>query len=115
MLSLVGYTSIAQTIYTPNGTQVPQNSIGTYPEEEWLYTCDYQLQNIQDNVSNRVYGSSCAVISGYSRQYNCHGYAWHISTGGSQTAIFQYIDHGSYIENTYAVEAYVSGNSPSYT
>ena len=66
-------------------------------------------------MSNGAYGSSCVVISNYSRQYNCHGYAWHISTGGNQTAIFQYIDYGSYIENTYAVEAYVSGNSPSYT
>jgi hypothetical protein len=115
MLLLVRYTSIAQTIYTPNGSQVPQNSIGTYPEEEWIGRCDYELQNFQDNLSNGAYGSSCVVISGYSRQYNCHGYAWHVSNGGSQTAIFQYIDHGSYVENTYVVEAYVSGNSPSYT
>lgn len=85
MLSLVGYTSIARTIYTPNGTQVPQNSIGTYPEEEWLYTCDYQLQNIQDNVSNGVYGSSCVVISGYSRQYNYNSSFRFICT-------FQYIN-----------------------
>jgi hypothetical protein len=116
MLLLVRYTSIAQTIYTPNGSQVPQNSIGTYPEEEFvLKTCDYQLQDLQDAVSNGLFGSSCVVIGGYSRQYNCHGYAWHVSTGGSQTAIFQYIDYGNYIENTYAVEAYVAGNNPSYT
>jgi hypothetical protein len=68
MLLLVRYTSIAQTIYTPNGSQVPQNSIGTYPEEEFvLKTCDYQLQDFQDAVSNGLFGSSCVVIGGYSR------------------------------------------------
>ncbi len=107
MLSLVGYTSIAQTVYTPNGSQVPQNALFTYPEEEWRGTCDYQLQNGQNDVSNGLYGSSCVVIGGYSRQYNCHGYAWHVSTGGFQIAIDQPSGDG--------VSPYISGNVPSYT
>lgn len=47
------------------------------------------------------------MLQGYSRQYNCHGYAWHVSTGGSQIAIDQPTYGG--------VTPYVSGSNPSYT
>ncbi len=109
---LIGNVCIAQTVYTPNGSQVPSNAPFTYDEANFS---NWQLQNFQNNVSNGVYGSSCVVISGYSRQYNCHGYAWHTSLGGFQKAIAQYIDYGYYVENTYSVEAYTAGNNPSYT
>ena len=102
---LIGSVCIAQTVYTPNGSQVPSNALFTYDEDGYS---NWQLQNFQDQVSNGVYGSSCVVISGYSRQYNCHGYAWHVTTGGFQIAIRQ--------PNGYeGVTPYVSGNSPSYT
>jgi hypothetical protein len=101
---LIGSICIAQTVYTPNGSQVPSNALFTYDEDDYS---NCELQDGQDAISNGLFGSSCVVISGYSRQYNCHGYAWHVSTGGFQIAIRQ--------PNGYeGVTPYVSGNSPSY-
>jgi hypothetical protein len=99
--------AVAQTVYTPNGSQVPSNALFTYSSNWALGTTNSQLQSFEDDVSSGVYGSSCVVLGGYSRQYNCHGYAWHVSTGGSQIAIDQ--------PNYGGVSPYVSGSNPSYT
>lgn len=91
-------------VTTPNGVQVPPAALFVYDNIN-QYT-NPQLQAFQNQVQNGTYGSSCIVLSDYSRQYNCHGYAWHVSTGGNQIGIRA--DLGG-------VTPYVSGGNPSYT
>lgn len=91
-------------VNTPNGVQVPSVALFAY-DNAGQYT-NSQLQALQDQVQNGTFGPSCKVLSNYSRQYNCHGYAWHVSTGGNQIGIRA--DLGG-------VTPYVSGANPSYT
>lgn len=91
-------------VNTPNGVAVPASALFVYSAVKYS---DAQLQSEQNNIQNGVYGSSCIIISGYSRNYNCHGYAWHVSTGGAQTCIDQVLFGG--------VTPYVAGVNPSYT
>lgn len=103
-LLLLGLTGKSQ-IYTPNYVQVPQSALFTYSNSG--FNTDSQLQSFQNNVQNGLYGSSCVVVAGYSRNYNCHGYAWHVSTGGSHVAIDQ--------PNAGGVDYYTNGSNPSYS
>ena len=91
-------------VNTPNGVQVPSVALFAY-DNAGQYT-NSQLQVLQDQVQNGTFGPSCKVLGNYSRQYNCHGYAWHVSTGGNQIGIRA--DLGG-------VTPYVSGANPSYT
>lgn len=91
-------------VNTPNGVQVPSVALFTY-DNVGQYT-NSQLQVLQDQVQNGTFGPSCTILSNYSRQYNCHGYAWHVSTGGNQIGIRA--DLGG-------VTPYVSGANASYT
>lgn len=101
---LFSYELFAQ-IYTPNGTLVPTNSYFTY-SNSWPNT-NSQLQSFQDDIQNGVYGSSCVVVAGYSRNYNCHGYAWHMYDGGSEIALNEPIYGG--------VSAYINDGSYAFT
>jgi hypothetical protein len=92
-------------VNTPNGVQVPPAALFAY-NNAGQYT-DSQLQVLQNQVQNGTFGSSCVVLNNYSRQYNCHGYAWHVSTGGNQIGIDQ-PTHGG-------VTPYVAGVNPSYS
>lgn len=91
-------------VNTPNGVQVPAAALFTYPDA-WPNT-NAQLQSFQNDIKNGFYGPSCIVLNDYTRQYNCHGYAWHVSTGGNQIGIKA--DAGG-------VTPYVAGVNPSYT
>lgn len=91
-------------VNTPNGVPVPAAALFVYSSVKYS---DAQLQSEQNNIQNGAYGSSCIILSGYSRNYNCHGYAWHVSTGGAQTCIDQVSGGG--------VTPYVAGANPSYT
>jgi hypothetical protein len=99
---LKGQSVLAQ-VNTPNGVQVPPAALFVYKVSDYS---DAQLQSWQNDIQNGVFRASCIVLSGYTRQYNCHGYAWHISTGGSQIGIDQ-IYHGG-------VTPYMAGVNPSY-
>lgn len=90
-------------VNTPNGVPVPASALFAYSVVKYS---DAQLQSEQNNIQNGAYGSSCIIISGYSRNYNCHGYAWHVSTGGAQTCIDQALG---------GITPYVAGVNPSYT
>ena len=104
ILMFIVKISISQIVQTPRGVQVPSNALFDYNNEGYTNS---QLQNFQDNVSNGLYGNSCVVLSDYSREYNCHGYAWYTSTGGSQIGIRQPTYGG--------VDYYTYGSSPSYS
>lgn len=91
-------------VNTPTGVQVPPAALFVYDNIN-QYT-NPQLQAFQNQVQNGTFGSSCIVLSDYSRQYNCHGYAWHVSTGGNQIGINQPTYGG--------VTPYVAGVNPSY-
>lgn len=91
-------------VNTPNGVPVPANALFVYSAVKYT---DAQLQSEQNNIQNGAYGGSCIILSGYSRNYNCHGYAWHVSTGGAQTCIDQVFFGG--------VTPYVAGVNPSYS
>lgn len=90
-------------VNTPNGVPVPASALFVYSAVKYS---DAQLQSEQNNIQNGAYGSSCIILSGYSRNYNCHGYAWHVSTGGAQTCIDQALG---------GITPYVAGVNPSYT
>jgi hypothetical protein len=96
--------SVSQIVQTPRGVQLPSNALFDYHNQGYT---NWQLQAFQDNVSNGLYGNSCVVLGNYSMDYNCHGYAWHTSTGGSQIGIRQPIYGG--------VDYYTYGSSPSYS
>ncbi len=91
-------------VNTPNGVPVPANALFVYSAVKYT---DAQLQSEQNNIQNGAYGGSCIILSGYSRNYNCHGYAWHVSTGGAQTCIDQLFFGG--------VTPYIAGVNPSYS
>ncbi|MCF0069261.1 T9SS C-terminal target domain-containing protein [Dyadobacter sp. CY261] len=90
-------------VFTPNGVQLPPAAVTVYPNAS--PNTNVELQAAQISVMNGLYGPSCEVIGNYSRQYNCHGYAWHVSTGGNQVVILA-PDGG--------VTPYVGGGNPSY-
>jgi hypothetical protein len=90
-------------VFTPNGVQVPPAALTTY--DNLTPNTNAELQAGQNAIQNGVFGASCVVIGNYSRQYNCHGYAWHVSTGGNQIVI---------LSATGGVTPYVSGANPSY-
>ncbi|SDH17238.1 Por secretion system C-terminal sorting domain-containing protein [Dyadobacter soli] len=92
-------------VNTPNGVAVPPAALFAY-QNAGFYT-DAQLQSNQNAIQNGLYGPSCTILANYSRQYNCHGYAWHVSTGGAQTCIDQVTFGG--------VTPYIAGVNPSYT
>ncbi|WP_342086046.1 T9SS C-terminal target domain-containing protein [Dyadobacter sp. OTU695] len=91
-------------VNTPNGVAVPASALFVY-QNAGDYT-NPQLQAFQDAVQGGVYGPSRVILANYSRQYNCHGYAWHVSTGGNQIGINQPTYGG--------VTPYVAGVNPSY-
>ncbi|GGH24151.1 hypothetical protein GCM10007423_07360 [Dyadobacter endophyticus] len=91
-------------VNTPNGVAVPSSALFVYPNAG-KYT-NAQLQADQNAIQNGLYGPSCVILANYSRQYNCHGYAWHVSTGGNQICIDQPTYGG--------VTPYVAGANPSY-
>lgn len=91
-------------VNTPNGVAVPSSALFVY-ENAGFYT-NAQLQADQNAIQNGIYGPSCVILANYSRQYNCHGYAWHVSTGGNQIGINQPTYGG--------VTPYVAGVNPSY-
>lgn len=90
---LVGFLAIQGKgqINTPNGVQVLPAALFTYLDA-WPNT-NAQLQSFQNDIQNGFYGPSCVVLNDYTRQYNCHGYAWHVSTGGNKIGIDQ-VTHG---------------------
>ena len=73
-------------IYTPNSVEVPVSALFAYSGPQYS---DSQLDSDVQAIENGLYGSSCVVLRGWSKEYNCHGYAWHVSTGGSQVGINQ--------------------------
>lgn len=91
-------------VNTPNGVQVPPGAITVY--DNVSPNTNMELQAAQNAIQNGLYGASCLVIGNYSRQYNCHGYAWHVSTGGNQVVI---------LSAQGGITPYVSGVNPSYT
>ncbi len=103
MLLVMSKTVCNGQVNTPNGVPIPASALFVYSSVKYS---DAQLQSEQNNIQNGVYGSSCLILSGYSRNYNCHGYAWHVSTGGAQTCIDQVSGGG--------VTPYVAGANPSY-
>jgi hypothetical protein len=98
------YSVSEAQVFTPNGVQLPAGSIGVY--DNVTPNTNAELQAAQNAVQNGVYGASCVVMGSYSRQYNCHGYAWHVSTGGNQMVI---------LSAPGGVTPYVAGGNPSYT
>ena len=101
LLFLVAIKSISQ-INTPNGVQVPASALFVYTGIP-----NSALIADQNAILNGLFGNSVTLVSSYSRNYNCHGYAWHVSTGGSQIAIRQPTSGG--------VDYYTYGSNPSYT
>ncbi|MFD2034527.1 hypothetical protein ACFSKL_06995 [Belliella marina] len=103
MSLLLGYFhSNAQNIYTPKFTLVPTGGYFTYNYSQ------SQLNAIQSDVENGLYGSSCVVITGSSNNY-CHGYAWNMHPLGGRevvlddyymNAVSTYIDDESYLTTT---------------
>jgi hypothetical protein len=106
------------TIYTPKGTSVPAAYIlDEMGAEEIVYF---------DNVYRNAY-QNAIFISSSSSTYNCHGYAWYMSEGGSNvfiglgtdTAEDIYWKDGSYIEahNEFPGEkvSYVNDNHSAVT
>ncbi|MCF0069258.1 T9SS type A sorting domain-containing protein [Dyadobacter sp. CY261] len=91
-------------VNTPNGVAVPVSALFVYPNAG--STSNPQLQSLQNDIQNGFYGASCVILANYSRQYNCHGYAWHVSTGGNQICIDQPMHSG--------VTPYIAGVNPSY-
>ncbi|MHA4740872.1 T9SS type A sorting domain-containing protein [Dyadobacter sp. MSC1_007] len=91
-------------IFTPNGVQIPAAAVTVYNNVS--PNTNAELQATQNAIQNGVYGPSCVIIANYSRQYNCHGYAWHVSTGGNQIVI---------LSAAGGVTPYVAGANPSYT
>ena len=88
LLLVVNVNMLAHAqVNTPNGVAVPASALFVY-QNAGDYT-NPQLQAFQDAVQGGVYGPSCVILANYSRQYNCHGYAWHVSTGGNQIGINQ--------------------------
>ncbi|GGM89227.1 hypothetical protein GCM10010967_22510 [Dyadobacter beijingensis] len=104
LLGIISTETLGQ-VNTPNGVQVPPSALFAYLDA-WPNT-NAQLQSFQNDIKNGFYGPSCVVLNDYTRQYNCHGYAWHVSTGGNKIGIDQ-VTHGG-------VTPYVSGVNPSYT
>lgn len=90
-------------VNTPNGVAVPSAALFTYKVSD---VSDAQLVATQTMIQNGTFGPSCILVGQFSRQYNCHGYAWHVSTGGNQIGINQPTFGG--------VTPYVSGVNPSY-
>lgn len=90
-------------VNTPNGVAVPSAALFTYKISD---VSDAQLVATQTMIQNGTFGPSCILVGQFSRQYNCHGYAWHVSTGGNQIGINQPTFGG--------VTPYVSGVNPSY-
>lgn len=90
-------------VNTPTGVAVPSAALFTYKVSD---VSDAQLVATQTMIQNGAYGPSCVIVGQFSRQYNCHGYAWHVSTGGNQIGINQPTFGG--------VTPYVSGVNPSY-
>ena len=106
LLTLILYLAIshliAQNVYTPTSVQVPSDAtFSTYGYS------NSHLQAMYDEVASGTFGSSCVIIDNSSNYYNCHGYAWHTSTGGFQIGINQPFYGG--------VDYYTSGSSPSYS
>lgn len=99
LMSTVAYAQVN----TPNGVAVPSSALFTYKVSD---VSDAQLVATQTMIQNGAYGPSCVIVGQFSRQYNCHGYAWHVSTGGSQIGINQPTFGG--------VTPYVAGVNPSY-
>jgi hypothetical protein len=97
-------TGVKAQVNTPNGVAVPPAALFTYKVSD---ISDAQLVAIQTMIQNGNFGPSCVIIGQFSRQYNCHGYAWHVSTGGNQIGINQPTFGG--------VTPYVSGVNPSYS
>lgn len=91
-------------VFTPTGVQIPPAAVTVY--DNLSPNTNAELQAAQNAVQNGVFGPSCVVIASYSRQYNCHGYAWHVSTGGNQVVILGAVG---------GVTPYVSGVNPSYS
>jgi len=61
------------TIYTPNDTPVPAEIITEMPEALIAYW---------DNEAQEAFPNAI-LLSSSSTTYNCHGYAWYVSEGGS--------------------------------
>lgn len=87
------------TIQTPNGSFVPDSYY--FPEFSWS-EISYWNNWCTTNYPNATF------LANSSNTYNCHGYAWHISQGGSNVWIGAYFynsediywQDGSYIEQT---------------
>lgn len=78
---LVSYSSLTNhfaqqmaSIQTPNGSFVPDSYYET--EMSWA---DIQYYN---NATIAAYPNA-TFLSNSSKTYNCHGYAWHVSEGGT--------------------------------
>lgn len=103
LLCCTAWLNAEAQVFTPNGVQVPPVALTVY--DNLSPNTNAELQALQNAVQNGVYGASCLVIGNYSRQYNCHGYAWHVSTGGNQVVI---------LSAPGGVTPYVAGVNPSY-
>ncbi|NLD47530.1 MAG: hypothetical protein GX660_10080 [Clostridiaceae bacterium] len=91
------------TVQTPTGEDV-----------EAIFRCEFNannLANAEDQAADWLvdHSSDAKRIGPASRQYNCHSYAWHVSTGGNKV----WINSLDYYGNT-NVDEYFSGSSPSY-
>lgn len=91
----------AVTIYTPNGSVVPDTyqitgDDNTLSPSELAALASFLYTNYE----------GAELLGGLTNRYNCHGYAWHVSEGGnnvwigynSSTAENIYWTDGSYIE-----------------
>lgn len=90
------YTPI--NILTPNGTVVSNAYVLTGPDD--LYSAA-ELAKLREDVLNNY--NNAEIIDAPTAAYNCHGYAWYISEGGSPVWIEPgsedvYWTDGSYVE-----------------
>lgn len=108
------YGQSATTIYTPKGSSLTAYNNMPYMSNEEKDYWSWYVSYYYPNATEVSYRSA-------TRNYNCHGYAWRVSEGGSQVWIGLagydpdpedvediYWDDGSYVETTEANASKIS-------
>ena len=107
LLCIYVHSTTFSQVYTPNGTQLDPNNLFYLPEAS-QNDLDYYTYCVQTLYPNAV------ILAPATTSYNCHGWAWHVSEGGSAVWINDPNDNVYWQDNSYIFSTETGNSKVSY-